>query len=287
MHRWPVNIPIKEDGGIALEVFGQELSLSRVHPTTLSYSLGEGAATRLVAVSENANIVRFVPTLGERALLIFPRSKLLCPAGLSIRVVFALPVHLHLGVGTEADMRLVDDIAPPTITRSLYGPVDAGLICTSVRAIAAMSINQLRDEASDECAPELRFGEDIELADIEIGDDPQMSDAGDELPQSIRNELVAYMFLRVHNTTELPLEVSKVMVPINTLSLYQTRDYLLSNEIHLRLLSRQEAEISSGTCPDVDGVPIDLGQGRFAVPDRRPHLFAYAYRSKTGLDYGF
>src|SRR5690606_4724085 len=104
----------------------------------------------LVAIAQNADIVRFAPTLGERALLVFPKTKFLCPAGLELRTVFQIPVHLHIGVGTPSDIRLVEDLAPPTITRALYGPVDSGTICTSVRTRTAADIASYLAHEPDE-----------------------------------------------------------------------------------------------------------------------------------------
>ncbi len=291
MHSWPIDISFANGTHVKLRAFDERLTLKRIHPTTLTYTVGdpgakrhgESESTRLVAIAPSANIVRFVPTLGERALLIFPKTKFLCPAGLEFRTVFQIPVHLHIGVGTATDIRLVEDLAPPSITRALYGPVDSGTICTSVRARTATDIASYLSYKPDEGEPFIPVPE-FHFGNMESDDASQSMTASDSTKVK---QLVAYASVKITNVTNEPLEVSKIMIPYNALSLFQTDKYLLCNEIQMRLLSRHEAEITSGDCPDPTAKPIDQGHGRFAIVDRRPHIFAYAYRSKTGLDYGF
>lgn len=292
MHSWPIDISFENGSHVKLRAFDEDLTLRRIHPTTLTYTFGERTtrrqgepeSTRLVAIAPNADIVRFAPTLGERALLVFPKTKFLCPAGLELRTVFQIPVHLHIGVGTSSDIRLVEDLAPPTITRALYGPVDSGTICTSVRTRTAADIASYLAHEPDE--------NEAKIPEFHFGNEPDQAPHNEETPtQTVRtskvNKLFAYASVKITNVTNEPLEVSKIMIPNNALSLYQTDKYLLCNEIQMRLLSRLEAEITPGDCPDPSAKAVDQGQGRFAIVDRRPHIFAYAYRSKTGLDYGF
>lgn len=291
MHPWPIDIPFASGTSLKLQAFGEDLLFERINASRLTYTFGKPESKRLVAVADKATIIRFLPTLGERALLFFPETKFLCPAGLELRTIFPLPVHLHIGVGTPTDVRLIEDLAPPTTTRALYGPVDSGIICTSVRARTAPSITDYLNSHTDEGTkvPEFHFGSKLPNDDPSVAEPSDATNAGTtNASNKIRfNQLIAYATITIINTTNEPLEVSKIMIPYNALSLYQTNSYLLCNEIQMRLLSRLEAEITPGDCPDPKAKPVDQGQGRFAVVDRRPHIFAYAYRSKTGLDYGF
>lgn len=301
MHRWPVHIPLPDDSQIQVAIHGKDLRLTRLQPTSLEYCVGDDEGRRLVAIGENADLACFVPSLGERSMLAFPRPKLLCPAGLEIRVVMPLPVQVRVGVGTSEDIRYIEDIAPQHVTRALYGPVDSGLVCTSVRAPSATSIATLREAMVPIDGPDadnergrrafvppgvFHYGTAIPH-DEPAGDDPQLTDPAPVEPDPIHNELVAFLWVRIHNATEGPLEVSKILVPVTNLHLYQSQHHLLTNEMRMRLISKQEAELTIGSCPDPDAVSVESAHGRYAMPDRRPQIFNYTYRNKTGLEYGF
>lgn len=275
MEIWPWEIELERDTSVTLDIFGEPLHIERLNPTTLRYQFGEESDTaRLIGVSETANTLRFVPTFGPLPLLIFPQTQLLCPSASTVRCVLRLPLHLQVGVGDKAGFKRIDELAPPSISRALYGPVDSGVLCTSIHAPNGGSIEEI-----DRMTP------------AEPGDRaPIARPYSDETEVSSEDtrDLVAYTYLRVRNRTEEPLLVSKVMVPASVISLYQAGRRTHTNEVSMWLLSAQEAELDFLKCPVPDTQPlVDLSGTRTDTGPKRSHFFSHNYRSKTGLEFGF
>jgi hypothetical protein len=265
MHHWPVDIALSADADLSLGLQGQPLYIRRLKPTTLSLSREEPSSRRLVAVSESADTLRFVPCLGQRPLLIFPRPRLLCPASLRLSVVLEFPLQVTIYAGRGERLDLIETLVPASISRGLYGPVDAGIVCASIKA---------------RCAPTI---EDLEQEQDGQGRWPSNSLIDD---QSRRHSLLAYGRLEITNGTDGPLEVSKIMIPTQQLFLYQSELRLLTNTIKMKLVSKQEAELVMGGAPEPQVVPIGTGHPP-ANHDRKALIFSHAYRLKTGLEYGF
>ncbi len=273
--RWPWDIELSRGATISTEIFGQMLRVERINATTLGYQFGDEAANaRLIGVSETAQCLRFVPSLGPIPLLVFPEHQLLCPAKSTARCVLSLPLHLQVGIVEESGTKKIDEIPPPTISKALYGPVDAGTICTSVHAPNGASIEDVQREAA------LRDWTHAPLARPVA---PEMEAS----PEDERS-LMAYTYLRTRNNTDEPLVVTKFMVPAGVVSLYQAGRLTHTNEVSMRLLSAQEAELDFMRCPVADCVPLhNLNGERTDTTPKRRHIFSHAYRSKTGLEFGF
>ncbi len=272
---WPWDIDLAGQARVTVDVCGRMLSVERLGKHTLRYQLGDDPANaRLVGVSETDDLLRFVPTLGPMPLLVFPETPLLGPAGSTVRCVMRLPLHLQVGVGTQQSMKRVDELVPPGVSKALYGPVDAGTICTSIRAPNSTSVEAI---------------EELDALPRTPGSQTTCHAVEDSRPASAtRRELVAYTHLRARNKTDEPLTISKVMIPAQDVSLYQAGGHTHTNEVSMRLSSAQEAEIDFLKCPvsDATGL-VDLNGARTDVDPKKRHFFTYAYRSKTGLEYGF
>lgn len=271
---WPWDVDLANGASVAVELYGQELRISRVNATTLRYQMGDDAdAARLIGVSETAEKVRFVPTLGPIPLLIFPRYQLLCPVSSTVRCVLRLPLHVQVGIVDKGGVKKLDEIAPPVVSKALYGPVDSGVICTSIHALNGPAIEDIEREVDS-------FAEAAHPVARRLDADGQAHGE----PRS----LVAYTYLRARNKTEEPLSVTKVMVPAGVASMYQAGSHIHTNEVSMRLLSAQEAELDFLKCPVPDIVALaDLNGERTDTSPKKRHFFAYAYRSKTGLEFGF
>jgi hypothetical protein len=271
MELWPWDIELERDTSVTLDVFGKPLRVERINPTTLRYGFGDDPqGAKLVGVSETAHKLRFVPTFGPLPLLIFPQTQLLCPSASSVRCVLRLPLHLQVGVGDKAGFKKLDELAPPSLSRALYGPVDSGMLCTSIHAPNASSIEEIN-----------------RTSPIEHHQARPHADEAEVSPEDTR-ELVAYTYLRVRNKTEEPLQVTKVMVPAGGISLYGSGRYVHTNEVSMRLMSAQEAELDFLKCPVPNTVPLaDLGGTRTDIAPKKRHFFSHDYRSKTGLEFGF
>ncbi|MFP4598803.1 MAG: hypothetical protein ACLFVJ_11155 [Persicimonas sp.] len=272
---WPWDIDLAGQAQVTIDVCGRMLSVERLDKATLRYQLGDDPANaRLIGVSETDDLLRFVPTLGPIPLLVFPETPLLSPAGSTVRCVMRLPLHLQVGVGTQKSMKRVDEIVPPGVSKALYGPVDAGTICTSIRAPNSTSVEAVEELDMTPRPP----GSQLRCLAIE---------AGGTAPAT-RHDLVAYTHLRARNKTDEPLTISKVMIPAQDVSLYQAGGHTHTNEVSMRLSSAQEAEIDFLKCPVSDAAAlVDLNGARTDVEPKKRLIFAYAYRSKTGLEYGF
>jgi hypothetical protein len=274
MDLWPWDIDLGADTTASFDLDGKTLRVDRINPTTLRYKFGDDEKqTRLVGVSETATKLRFVPTLGPLPLLIFPNVQLLCPAGATLRCVLRLPLHVQVGVDDKTGFRLIDEIVPPTASKALYGPVDSGVLCTSIHAPNAASVEDVERENAQ------AQGTLPILAPL-TGD-------GEDAAKEPR-QLVTYTYLRVRNKTEEPLLVTKVMIPAGVISLYQGAHHTHTNEVSMRLLSAQEAELEFLSCPVAETAPLpDLRGHRTDSSPKKPYFFSHTYRSKTGLEYGF
>ena len=278
MDIWPWDIELGAQTSVAIEAFGKALTVERLNPSTLRYQYGDDPGeARLIGVSETTDLLRFVPTLGPIPLLIFPNTHLLCPAGSTARCYLRLPLHLQVGVGEAKSVKRIADLTPPTVSRALYGPVDAGTLCTSIHANNAPEINHLEESFGESAHAQLA------TRPIEVPAAP--ADTEDVV---FERELFAYTLLRARNTTEEPLEVSKIMVPAATVGLFHNGSHILTNEVVMRLRSEQEAELDFRNCPDSSASAIcDLQGRRSETAPQRTHFFSHTYRSKTGLEFGF
>lgn len=275
MDLWPWDIELARNGSLALDIFGEPLCVERPNPTTLRYRHGDDPAqTRLIGVSETATKLRFVPTLGPIPLLVFPNTQLLCPAASTVRCVLRLPLHLQIGVVDKAGTKKIDEITPPSVSRALYGPVDSGVLCTSIHSPNGASIDEVEHEAAERAEDALPIARPL-------------SPEAETSPEDER-ELVAYTYLRARNKTEEPLMVTKVMIPAGALSMYQAGRHTHTNEVSMRLMSAHEAELDFLKCPVPNTTPLPdlLGNRTDTTPAKR-HFFSHTYRSKTGLEYGF
>lgn len=275
MELWPWDIELERDTSVTLDIFGKLFRLERINPTTLRYQFGDDPdAARLIGVSETATTLRFVPTFGPLPLLVFPQTQLLCPSASSVRCVVRLPLHLQVGVGDKAGFKKFDELAPPSISRALYGPVDSGMLCTSIHAPNGGSIEEV--DRTSPAQPDLPA--------------PIARPHSDEAETSSEDtrDLVAYTYLRVRNNTDEPLLVSKIMVPASVISMYQAGRRTHTNEVSMRLLSAQEAELDFLKCPVPKTQPLpDLSGTRTDTVPKKSHFFSHTYRSKTGLEFGF
>ena len=275
MDLWPWDIELGRNASLAIDIFGKPLHVERVNPTTLRYRHGDDAGTtRLIGVSETADKLRFVPSLGPIPLLIFPNTQLLCPAASTVRCVLRLPLHLQIGIGDKAGVKKVDEIAPPSVSHALYGPVDSGVLCTSIHSLNGTSIDEVEREAAERPEDMLPIARPL--------------DSHAQASSEARREMVAYTYLRARNKTEEPLMVTKVMIPAGVMSMYQADAHTHTNEVSMRLMSAQEAELDFLKCPAPSTTPLaDLQGNRTDTSPTKRHFFSHSYRSKTGLEFGF
>lgn len=290
MQNWPVNISLKADADLTIGLFGKPLYIRRVQGSTLSCTLDLPTSERLIAVSESADTLQFVPSLGDRALLLFPQPRLLCPAGLKLSVFIELPLQLKMLCGKGTHFDLLDTFEAPTVSKGIYGPVDAGIVCTSVKARCAPGIGALKrshEENENRSKKDLIYpGMTDELSEAH-GDDPQI-DAPRASTETTTRQIpsIAYARLEITNSTDGPLEVNKIMIPTHQLVLYQNQDHLLTNTIRMKLVSKLEAELVIASAHDPEALTMDTQQAAQSF-DKKALIFAHAYRSKTGLEYGF
>lgn len=266
---WPWDIALGSEAAVDLEVFGQPLSVQRLDPVTLQYRYGDAPArSQLVGVSETTDTLRFVPSLGPIPLLVFPHTPLLCSGDTTAQVLLRLPLHLQVGVGRDSQIKRVDELVPESVSKALYGPVDAGVICTSIHAANGPSlamVDRVAREVDLEQTPDVVHG-----------------------PGEEEHPLVAYTRLKVRNSTAEPLRVTKIMIPADTISLYQAGGRIYTSEVSMRLLSAQEAELEFLTCSADGATPLpDLAGHRTDMSPKKKFMFSHDYRSKTGLEYGF
>ena len=268
---WPLKLALDDEAYPEIEVFGKPLILKLRPGPALELNRGTEESTRLAALPETYNNLVFLPSFGDRPLLVFPRPQLLCPADLTLEVNLAIPLFLRLCVETEDKEHLLLQWTPPSTSLGAYGPVDQATICTSCRCPVIP------------LAYALSGAEPAVLASLLQWTSPGVESR--QLP------LWAHLPLTIRNQTTEPLEVSKVMVPTSSLTLFQSTDPgkpgLFTNELTLKLMGTQEAELISENKPREKG-DYKVVAGRAPLPtERRPHLFLYNYKAKTGLEHGF
>lgn len=209
-------------------------------------------------------------------MLVFPRRTLLCPANSQLKTVIDLPLFTKVGVGTARDIREITEIKSPLTSRALYGPVVAGVLCTSIKSNVGVSIRDLRGD-----------DEPSTLAARSSGDDPEISAVRGRGHRLTEQDLTAYVNVTVSNQTEKPLEVAKIMIPTDLLALFDSDGVIRTGRVQMHLLSETEEELDFKGCPDTEANPITDLHGRERVSDGRKHIFDLTYRNKTGLEYGF
>jgi hypothetical protein len=202
MSTWPLDLKYPPETPLVIDVYGQSITITPLDATTLEFNQGDASNSKIVGVSENASIVRFVPTLGPHPLLVFPRRTLLCPANSQLKTVIDLPLFTKVGVGTARDIREITEIKSPLTSRALYGPVDSGVLCTSIKSNVGVSIRDLRGD-----------DEPSTLAARSSGDDPEISAGRGRGHRLTEQDLTAYVNVTVSNQTDKPLEVAKIMIP--------------------------------------------------------------------------
>ena len=269
---WPFTLSLKEESLPSLQLFGQPLHLTLRGGPTLELSGESPHSTRLIALPKTSSTLSFLPSFGDRSLLLFPRPQLLCPAGVRMKVHLALSLQLQLFVDTRQDSALLTEWTPPLTSRGAYGPVDSAEICTSQQTPAAPLQERLQERYVDHPILNLR------LALTNPAAEPRSFPAWARIP------------LDIVNTTSIPLEISKIMVPTMNLGLFQyPGEPLSTNPLTMRLLSPQEAELLIEGHPDprredqwqrLCGKPVPSSE-------RKPYVFLYTYRTKTGLEHGF
>ncbi|MGM0556066.1 MAG: hypothetical protein ACQEVA_06790 [Myxococcota bacterium] len=282
MSLWPLDFKYGVDRPLALEVYGEPLKLTPLDATTLEYSYGGDEDSKLVGVSSETNIIRLTLSVGSIPLLIFPRRGLLCPADSKLKTVMRLPLFIQVGVGTANDVKEIAEIRPISTSRALYGPVDAGVLCTSIHSDVGVTIDELQGSADAESK-----ATSPAIATLSAGDDPEMADDTQLAPSLSESSLAAFARLTISNETHEPREVAKIMVPHDLLTLYDSDGVILTSHLKMLLQSETEAELDFGPCPDAEASAIPDLQGRARINDGRKHLFDLTYRNKTGLEYGF
>lgn len=293
---WPIDVALRERGARRLNFLGRPLTLERVGVGSLRYSVGDKPGEQyVVGVSESADTLRFIPALGASPLLIFPQTRLICPADATLDVVLAVPVYLQLGIGQGSRFAQIDEIAPPKMTRALYGPVDSGRLCRSVRsvvyaeledAIQATGMQPLPQVESTQRLAALPVGVARFVDEDEEGRAPK-EERAKELELLLAGSLTSFLQLRIRNASDAHREVTKIMVPTEILNLYQREGSLLTSRLTMKLLSAQEAEISAEGSPASGAVQIAELDGKTVAQDRRTLLFLHSYKAKTGLEFGF
>lgn len=240
---WPLKIDLPAKGPVTGTVFGERLVFEKQHDT-LSLILGETKWT--VALPLAAKTLMFGPALGPLPYLLFPSPTLVLPSGTEIVRTFRVPLHLDLAAAGSADARL-RTIAPIGLTRSLYGPVDAGTICWSVRNDGDVSM-------------ELRIGGEV-------------------------RDLSAQVRLSCDNQSSTQVDVSRIMIPTDMVGLYQVATGLRLSDVTMTVVGESDAELTMKSAEGGRAL-IDV-VGQTISPVRRSFAFSHTYRNRTGLDYGF
>jgi len=268
--QWPLQLDLGDETIPALDVYDKPLHLIRRGAKALHIDTGEEISARHCALPSKCSALRFLPSFGERALLAFPTPQLLCPAGLTMQVMLAMPLGLRLEAIHPGGVVHLMDMPAPRTSPGLYGPVDSGQICTSFRA--PVSAPDEDDHFADHpiCEFELRL-------------------APSEHREGSAHALWAKIPLRVTNTTPEPREVSKIMLPTASLGLYRhaEHDELWTSQIEMRLLGPNEAEVLIEGGPEGAEPIAHSGRRATAHEPRRAYTFLHAYRAKTGLEHGF
>lgn len=240
---WPLELDLKDGQSYDGTLYGRPLALER---RGMRLALGYDEHDWLVGIPENTQRLRLGPSLGPAPFLVFPTPPLVVPGGESIEQTFRVPLHLELAAVAETSVRL-RELRPATLTRSLYGPVDGGAICWTVKALdEGVACLQLAGKTGD---------------------------------------LTASLSATIENHTTHGHDVSKIMLPVDLIGLYDRSGELFISDVQMVLLGDTEAELTmespakARAMNNVLGVPIR--------PTRRSFALSHTYRNKTGLEYGF
>lgn len=269
--RWPLTLPLDDEAFPKVELFGKPLSFRLLGGPSLELSRGTKESTRIAGLPETSNRLLFLPGLGEKPLLLFPRPQLLCPGGLTLNVSLVISLGIQLSVSDAEESHLLSEWPTPNASRGSYGPVDSALLCSSQVCPVSTGERYLSELFEESFSfPELvvEYKGDLDI---------------------LRFPCWALIPLKITNITAMPLEVNKVMIPSNHLSFFQNEEtgQMITNALSMRLLSTNEAELA------IDDSPTPAGKWRYITgrkiisADRRPYIFLHAYRSKTGLEHGF
>lgn len=264
---WPIDLALPEPGEhYTHHVHGEDLSVARHSPTHLDVTYGTHTQLR-VGIDKSATTLRFIPHPGAQPLLNFLEPRLLCPARSHIDVVITVELHTRMGVGRDEQFVHLIDMGLRQQPKALYGPVDAGIICRSIHTPHYASLEQCRHEHD--------FGEET-------------SDSLDTAHPVLTHAPMAMVHVSLSNVTTLPLEVSKIMVPLELIGLYQHQDHLYMGRLTMKLVGPHEAELDYAGPPDIKGVePLRSLDNSAMIPAKKTFLFVHNYRTKTGLDFGF
>lgn len=242
---WPLKIDFPPDTTLTGTLFGERLAV--VHRDG-ALALEHGDEHLVVGLPARTKSLLAGPALGALPYLILPDPPLVIPRQTELTVALRVPLHLDLaarGVG-DAQARL-RTIPPVGLTRALYGPVDAGVLCWSVRG-------------KSQVLPEIRL-------------------AGHAA------ELAATVRVTCESRGAPTVRVSRIMIPTDMIGLYETADGLQLSDVTMTILGESDAELTMEPPPrskpisDVLGAPLE--------PARRAFAFSHTYRNRTGLEYGF
>ncbi len=268
---WPVRIAWDDEEFPEIFFFDKPLYLQRRAGPSLELSRGTPETTRLAAIPKTSDNLSFLPSFGDRPFLIFPRPLLICPAGLRFSVDLAVPLYIQLSIEAEGKAHRLVEWAPNSVSRGAYGPVDNSQICTSFSSPSAGDPAELLNQNTDHPIVNLN------LSLTSVDSEPMVYPCW------------ARLNLKVVNTTNEPLEISKIMIPTASLSLFQAvgSSALATNKITMRLLGPQDAELVLGDPPGGKKLWDPILGRQPGANDRRPYVFLYAYKTKTGLEHGF
>lgn len=265
---WPVDVKLPEKGEkTRYRIQHKWLEVARIAAGHLDVTYDDRLHHR-IGIDESATTLRFIPHPGQLPLLNFLDPHQLCPGRSTTDIVITVNLHTRMGVGDGENFRfLLDFPAAKEVPRALYGPVDAGLLCRSIRTPHYASLEQ--------CLSAHDFGEDTVQ---EEGVHPVL----DFTP-------AAMVQISIYNSTNLPLGVGKIMIPLDLVGLYQKNEHLYLGRLAMKLLGPQEAELDYLGAPSIAGVSDAMRDlaGEPMIPLKKSFLFVHNYRTKTGLDFGF
>jgi|GEM_PF-5719619 len=268
MASWPIDIELPLPGeSLELDIQHRKICLRRSSDNQLELTGEAYKQGVVIGGSPDMTTARFLPSLGTMPLLVFPKSRLLCPGHQSFEVAFSVPVYIVMGLGSETrGFTRVIDFPPMRVPRALYGPVDSGIICRSVQTEIYHSLAVARRQTS-------------------VSEETS-SETGESNP-FLSAPPPAVLAIKLENTTSEPLDIIKIMAPLAHLNLYEEDGDLLTNHLRMKLLGELEAELTSTGSASPEAIPLKDLNGNPVVQDQRPTLFAHNYKQKTGLEFGF
>ena len=266
MTAWPIDIALPPVGQSARHtLYGELFELTRQSETLLELCQGEHERHR-VGINQSATTLRFIPYPGELPLLNLLDPKVLCPAKTQLELVLTPCLNLRVGVGHEESFVHLTDVAPKRQGRALYGAVDTGVLCTSLKTPHYTSFEEA--DRAQRGESRLRFTVNGVATS--------------------REGAVAFTALRIVNTTPAPLEVSKVMLPLDMLGLYGASGRLYASRLAIKLLGPLEAQLEYLGPPAIERIkPLRDLYGAPMATSKKSFFFLHTYRTKTGLDFGF